>query len=177
MPPKKASQQRPRTTKSKTATPHHKGISRIDSTRAVGWFVRVSWHGQHIRKFFSDGVNGGKRKALQAAIAYRDATEKALGKPRTDRNITGITRRSNTGYTGIRKILKDGQPAYDVSWSPRPGVLQRTSISIVKHGAERALALARKLRAQKEREIYGVRRAVERKLVRTTVTPKRKRRK
>lgn len=177
MPPKKTSSQQRRTSTSKRAAPHYKGISRIDSTRAVGWFVRVSWHGQHIRKFFSDGVNGGKRKALQAAIDYRNVTEKALGKPRTDRNITGITRRSNTGYTGIRKILKDGQPAYDVSWSPRPGVLQRTSISIVKHGAERALTLARKLRAEKEREIYGVKRAVERKLVRTTVTPKRKRRK
>ncbi len=177
MPPKKTSARQRRTSASKAAAPHYKGISRIDSARAVGWFVRVSWHGQHMRKFFSDGVNGGKRKALKAAIDYRNVTEKALGKPRTDRNITGITRRSNTGYTGIRKILKDGQPAYDVSWSPRPGVLQRTSISIVKHGAARALTLARKLRAEKEREIYGVRRAVERKLVRTTVTPKRKRRK
>ncbi len=161
----------------KRAAPHYKGISRIDSTRAVGWFVRVSWHGQHVRKFFSDGVNGGKRKALTAAIAYRNATEKSLGKPRTDRNITGVTRRSNTGLTGIRKIMKDGQPAFDISWSPRPGVLQRTSISIAKYGATRALALAKKLRSDKEREIYGTQRPIDRKLVRITVAPKRKRRK
>ena len=155
---------------------HYKGISRIDSSRAIGWFVRVSWHGEHVRKFFSDGVNGGKRKALEAALEFRDRTEKQLGKPRTDRNITGIARRSNTGLTGIRKILKDGQPAYDVSWSPEPGRLQRTSISIVKYGAAKALAMAKKLRADKEREIYGTPRQIQRKLVRTTVTPKRKRR-
>ncbi len=177
MPRGKTEKKPSRKTAVKRAAPHYKGISRIDSTRAVGWFVRVSWHGEHIRKFFSDGVNGGKRKALQAAIEYRNATEKALGKPRTDRNVTGVTRRSNTGHTGIRKIVKDGQPSYDISWSPRPGVLQRTSISIAKHGATRALALAKKLRAEKEREIYGTAKAIERKLIRIKVAPKRKRRK
>ncbi len=163
--------------KTRRAAAHYKGISRLDSPRAVGWFVRVSWHGKHIRKFFSDGVNGGKRKALAAALAYRDATEKTLGKPRTERNITGITRRSNTGLIGIRKILKDGQPAYDVSWSPRPGVLQRTSISITRHGAERALKMAKRLRADKEREIYGTARTIKRKLVKAKPAPKRKPRK
>lgn len=181
MPSAKTSRAPARKTASKSSTsrakPHYKGISRLDSARAVGWFVRVSWHGEHVRKFFSDGVNGGKRKALQAALAFRDRTEKTLGKPRTDRNITGIARRSNTGLTGIRKIMKDGQPSYDVSWSPEPGRLQRTSISITKHGNARALAMAKKLRADKERQIYGIKRQVERKLVRSTVTPKRKRRK
>jgi hypothetical protein len=177
MPPTRTKTKASRKTAAKPTAPHYKGISRIDSTRAVGWFVRVSWHGQHVRKFFSDGVNGGKRKALLAAIEYRNTTEKTLGKPRTDRNITGVTRRSNTGLTGIRKIIKDGQPSYDISWSPRPGVLQRTSISIVKHGAARALAMAKKLRSEKEREIYGTQRAIYRKLVRINVAPNRKRRK
>ena len=78
MPPKKTSARQRRTSASKAAAPHYKGISRIDSARAVGWFVRVSWHGEHVRKFFSDGVNGGKRKALEAALEFRDRTEKQL---------------------------------------------------------------------------------------------------
>ena len=44
------------------------GISRIDSTRAVGWYVRIYYGVDDTHsKFFSDGKYGGKEKALQKA--------------------------------------------------------------------------------------------------------------
>ena len=61
----------------KTVRP--RGISRIDqdSTRTHGWFVRVgyaadkkgTYRARHT-KYFGDASNGGKKKALEAAIKF-----------------------------------------------------------------------------------------------------------
>ncbi len=50
-----------------------KYISRIDTPSTHGWYVRVPCAGRIIEpKLFSDGVWGGKRKAMAAATAHRD---------------------------------------------------------------------------------------------------------
>lgn len=49
-----------------------KFISRIDSGSTHGWFVRTYKGGKVLEpKLFSDLKNGGKRKAQEAAKAYR----------------------------------------------------------------------------------------------------------
>lgn len=53
-----------------------KGISRIDQDerRTHGWYVRVRLRsGRYASKLFSDKSHGSKKKALDAAAAYRDA--------------------------------------------------------------------------------------------------------
>ena len=53
-----------------------KGISRIDQDerRTHGWYVRVRLRsGRYASKLFSDKMHGSKKKALDAAVAYRDA--------------------------------------------------------------------------------------------------------
>lgn len=53
-----------------------KGISRIDQDerRTHGWYVRVRLRsGRYASKLFSDKMHGSKKKALDAAAAYRDA--------------------------------------------------------------------------------------------------------
>lgn len=136
---------RPKTTK-------HKGITRIDhpTKRTFGYFVRVTWNKQRRSKFFSDSVYGDRLAALAAAIEWRNATERELGKPRTERQVIGVARTS-TGIVGVRRTIKDGREVYEATW--RDGNrIRRTSYSIAKHGERRALALARRAREKYERQ-------------------------
>lgn len=154
----------------KSRSARYKGISRIDQPEkhTHGWYVRVRYAGNHVAKFFPDKLNGGQRKALAAAVVFRDATEKTMGKPRTERYVVGRSRRSRKATVGVRKVIKSvrsasgeikGSPVYEVTWSPAPNVVQRTSVSIRKYGDREAYRRACEIRARKERELYGVRRA------------------
>lgn len=136
---------RPKTTK-------HKGVTRIDhpAKRTFGYFVRVTWNKQRKSKFFSDSVYGDRLAALDAALQWRNDAERELGKPRTERQVIGVSRTS-TGIVGVRRTVKDGREVYEATW--RDGNrIRRTSYSIAKHGERRALALARRAREKFERQ-------------------------
>lgn len=131
----------------------HKNITRIDhpSKRTHGYFVRIQWKGERRMKFFSDGVYGDRLAALDEALAWRNATEAELGKPRTDRVVVGSVR-SSTGVPGVR-LRKDGNTSYyEATWVTTVGKQGRTRFSIEKHGAKKALQLARRVRQMRERE-------------------------
>ncbi len=135
---------RPKTTK-------HKGITRIDhpAKRTFGYFVRVTWNKQRRSKFFSDSVYGDRLAALSVALEWRNEAERELGKPRTERQVIGVSRTS-TGIVGVRRTVKDGREVYEATW--RDGNrIRRTSYSIAKHGERRALALARRAREKFEK--------------------------
>jgi hypothetical protein len=135
---------RPKTTK-------HKGITRIDhpAKRTFGYFVRVTWNKQRRSKFFSDSVYGDRLAALSVALEWRNEAERELGKPRTERQVIGVSRTS-TGIVGVRRTLKDGRDVYEATW--RDGNrIRRTSYSIAKHGERRALSLARRAREKYEK--------------------------
>lgn len=57
-------------------------IARIDSNHTHCWWVRIGQDAKrkmpNIKKVFSDGVYGGKHKALQAAIRFRDRSLRQL---------------------------------------------------------------------------------------------------
>lgn len=150
------------------ATSGYKSISRIDSKKAKGWYVRVKFNRQNHTKFFSDGVHGEKSVALEAAIQWRNEKERELGKPRTDRIVIASFPGNNTGYSGVLRTKKwtgardkNGNPlpkytdVYAVTWSPEPGVARRTSFSVSKYGEEGARNQAIELRKRMERKIYG----------------------
>lgn len=136
---------RPKTTK-------HKGITRIDhpAKRTFGYFVRVTWNKQRRSKFFSDSVYGDRLAALSAALEWRNEAERELGKPRTERQVIGVSRTS-TGIVGVRRTVKDGREVYEATWRDGDRI-RRTSYSIAKHGERRALALARRAREKYERQ-------------------------
>jgi hypothetical protein len=145
---------------------HHKSISRVDHApkRMHGWLVRVQFRGEQRSKFFGDKRHGGKQEALDAALAFRDQAEQQLGKPRTDRVVVGVSSRCTTGVQGVHRIIKTEQtasggvsirPVYEVTWSPAPGVIKRTSVAITKHGEQEALRRATEIRQQKEAEVLG----------------------
>lgn len=139
-------------------TTRYKGVTRIDhpAKRTFGYFVRVTWNKVTHSKFFSDKVYGDRLAALAAAVEWRDATEKAIGKPRSERQVIGAPRTSS-GIVGVRRIVKEGREVYEATWREGNRV-RRTSYSIAKHGERKARALARQAREQRE----SVRRAMPR---------------
>jgi hypothetical protein len=145
----------------------YKGISRIDHVEkhTHGWYVRVCFDRKMHSKFFSDASNGGKEKALKKAVKYRNDLEKQLGKPRTDRIVVVSNSRNTTGVIGVQRTVKvppksknpddPSGAVYEVTWSPEPNVLRKTSFSIEKYGEEGAFRKAVELRQQMEKKVYG----------------------
>jgi len=143
---------------------HHKSISRIDQPEKNnhGWYVRVHFQGRQVAKFFADQKHGGKKKALAKALEFRDRTEKGLGKPRSERPV--FVPRKKRGVVGVRETVyrtrsAEGEvrtsPVFEVTWSPKPGVVGRTSVSIRKWGRREAYRRAKDIRREKERKFYG----------------------
>jgi hypothetical protein len=129
----------------------HKDIARLDqaSKRTYGWYVRVQFNGKIHAKLFSDLKHGGRAASLLAAIAWRDSTEKEIGKPRTDRNI--VTRsNTNAGVVGVR--FNEKLNRYEVSWVTLRGKQGKTTVSILRHGKEKAFKIACERRKEKDAE-------------------------
>lgn len=131
----------------------HKNITRVDhdTSRTHGYSVRIQWKGARRAKFFSDGAYGDRLGALSAAIDWRDKTEQELGKPRTERQVLGITY-SPSGTRGIRRLREGHTEYYQATWATSAGKQRRTRYSIAKHGEKKALQLAVRARTRGERE-------------------------
>lgn len=144
----------------------YKGICRVDQAKkgTHGWYVRVTFNGMRRVKFYSDEAHGGREKALEKAVGYRDQAEKELGKPRTDRLVIARNPRNRSGIMGVQRKTKitdtpNGRRVtdnvYEVAWSPSPGRLCKTWVSIDEYGEEAAFRKACAIRREKEREMYG----------------------
>jgi hypothetical protein len=144
----------------------HKGISRIDQEKRKthGWYVRVGFNGKTKVKFFSDAAHGGKERALEQAVRFRDEAEKELSKPRTDRLVIAHNPRNRSGVMGVQRktrVVKTEKGerltnnVYEVTWSPEPGRLRRAWVSIDEYGEEAAFRKACAIRREKEKEMYG----------------------
>ena len=142
----------------------YKSITRIDRPERghLAWYVRVSFQGRLISKHFADRKHGGKRKALKAAITFRNQTEKELGKPRTDRMVVRCSPSNKSGVIGVRRTTKrsratqENRPTgnfFEVTWAQTPGQIKRAAFSIDRYGEEEAFRRACKLRERKLRQI------------------------
>jgi hypothetical protein len=129
----------------------HKDVARIDQEdkRTHGWYVRVRFQGTTHSKFFSDGKCGGRYSSLLAALTWRDATEKKIGKIRTDKHLVTVSN-TTTGVVGVR--FNEKLNRYEVSWVNRLGKQGKTSVSVNKNGKERAFQIACEIRKAKEAE-------------------------
>jgi hypothetical protein len=79
------------------------GITRVDHepSRTHAWRVTIQRQGKIHVGHFSDGVHGGKQKALAAAKAFRDAIV-ARHPPLSRKDYCSILRRNNrSGYAGV----------------------------------------------------------------------------
>ena len=134
-------------------TVKHKNITRVDheASRTHGYNVRVQWQGERRSKFFSDRLYGDRLGALAAALDWRNAVERELNKPRTERQVVGIVY-SSSGIPGVRRIREGQTEYYEATWGTTAGKQARTKYSIARHGEERALQLASRARARGEKQ-------------------------
>lgn len=115
-------------------------ISRIEQERdnggnTYGWYVRVQRDQKRISKLFSDGVHGGKEKALEKAKTYRDEVldewERYCG-PKSSKPIQ--YKKSNVGYPGLtltEKKERNGPAKYfNVNYTDEDGNRRSKSVYI-----------------------------------------------
>ena len=131
----------------------HKNLTRFDHPKknTFGYFVRIQWKGEKHHKYFSDGLHGDRLGALTAALEWRDATERRLDKPHTDRQVIGFSSRNKSGVVGVRRMIKEGRDVYEATWMDAEGRVGRTSFSVARHGEKRAFRLAVRARQQHEK--------------------------
>jgi hypothetical protein len=150
----------------------YKNVSRIDSEKKNmhGWYVRIFHNGKSHAKFFNDNKSGGTEEALVDAVEYRNQLEIELGKPRTERYfVNSLHPNNNTGVPGVnRRTVKQKKrgkwyswDVYEVTWTPQPNKLARTTVSIKKYGEEEAFRRACAIREQKMAELYRASRKPE----------------
>jgi len=133
--------------------PKVKGVTRIDDPggHGVGWYARVTFRRKTSSKYFADASHKGTMAAFAKAVAWRNAREKELGKPRTNRIFSANRSKGRTGVPGVYQ----SKQSVVVAWSPAAGELHREFVSIKKYGRKEALRLAIEKRLRAERRLYG----------------------
>jgi hypothetical protein len=147
----------------------NRNISRIDigsgkgDKQTHGYQVRLTRRGKSISKFFSDRKLGGKKKALEAARAFRDEQEAKLKPLSRLERAERLTKRNQSGVPGVwfqEKRVRRGDGIYfykvaKATWCPEPGRRCTVSFSCNKHGDDKAWDLAVKARKKGLKEIKG----------------------
>jgi hypothetical protein len=132
------------------------GITRVDHerSRTHAWRVTIQRQGKIHVGHFSDGVFGGRQKALAAAKKYRDSLL-AKYPPLTRKAYCSILRRNNrSGLAGVsfhsEVIETERGPVERRFWIARlplqPWRTKLVKFSVAKYGAEEAFRRAVKAR-------------------------------
>lgn len=132
------------------------GITRVDHepSRTHAWRVTIQRQGKVHVGHFSDGVYGGKNKALAAAKGFRDKLV-ASHPPLSRKDYCSILRRNNrSGYAGVsyhaELVPTDKGPVERRFWIARcpmePWRSKLLKFSVAKYGAEGAFRRAVKAR-------------------------------
>lgn len=144
---------------------HH--ISRIDNEarRTHAWQVRVQRGNRILTKSFSDGLYGGKRKALRAAVEYRDQVIEQIPSFEHQLWLRNRLRRNNSsGIAGVsRHDLVDPRDNarrvfWLASWIDEHGVSRKRKFSILLYGEDRAKQLAIDEREHQLRRVCALKR-------------------
>jgi hypothetical protein len=129
-----------------------RNIRRVDHDlkRDHGWVVTLQRKGAIITKRFSDGIYGGKREALKAAVEYRDSFL-TRDKP-FEHQIWIRTRPRKNNKSGIPGVLRyeitDKRNPENVrihwiaAWTDEYGATRQRKFSVARYGEEEAKLLA-----------------------------------
>ena len=120
---------------------HH--VYRIDeqASHSHRWLVQVRHRGRVVKRYFSDGVYGGKRKALVAALRFRKVVLKAVNRKGYGLWLRTRKHRDNTsGITGVgRYVLRDRsgsrlvlRPFWQAFWADETGKRRARKFSVPK---------------------------------------------
>jgi hypothetical protein len=140
-----------------------RNIIRIDHepSRTHAWRVTLQRWNNIIVKTFSDAMHGGKRKALKAAVEYRNELLRQYSPLGHEVWVRTRLRRNNTsGIVGVARYDKIANPntgrreifwlAY---WANEHGAKRQRKFSIFRYGERQAKHLAI---AERERQLNRV---------------------
>lgn len=130
----------------------YRNITRIDNDLGGdhAWVVTLRRKGTSVVKRFSDGVYGGKQKALKAAVKYRDSFL-ARDNPFEQQiwTRTRIRKNNTSGIPGVgRYEVMDNPNSGSVrafwldSWIDEHGASRKRKFSVARYGEEEARLLA-----------------------------------
>ncbi len=145
-----------------------KNIRRIDNdvNSTYAWLVQVQRGDRTTIKMFSDGVHGGKRKAMQAAIAYRDQFLADTDHFKYQMWLRTILRRNNSsGIPGVARYISTDPKTGNswafwlASWIDEHGISRKRKFSVLRYGERTAKKLAMTEREQKLHEACSVKSA------------------
>jgi hypothetical protein len=129
-----------------------RNIRRVDHDpkRDHGWVVTLQRKGESIVKQFSDGIYGGKRESLKAAVQYRDDLL-AQDEP-FDHQIwirTRLRKNNRSGIPGVHRYeVIDNRDTENVrvywiaAWTNEHGVTRQRKFSVARYGESEAKRLA-----------------------------------
>jgi hypothetical protein len=133
----------------------YRNIRRDEHGRSHGWQVSFTRRGQAVGgRFFADLKWGGRARALQSALEYRDRQLLTLYPPV---RIRRFAPRNKTGVVGVllerRRAWGRVRWRYRASWPDGSGGDVRRSFEVSKYGKRRALELAAKARREGVEEL------------------------
>ena len=148
-------------------------ICRVDNagSRTHGWQVTLQRQRRAVAKMFSDGVWGGKRKALAAARAWRDERIQPLAQYEKELWQRNVLRRNNrSGIVGVARYER--KPAasakagtktafWMASWIDEHGVYRHRKFSVKRWGERNAKQMAIQVREQQVRRAVAARTSVQ----------------
>lgn len=133
-----------------------------------GWWVRVMRNNETFSRFFNDNKYGGKDKALEKAMKYRDKILEEKQGLVGSGYYSSKSQRNKSGIVGVHKTknktIKKGKPyTYDfwvAHWVDPNGKKVSRMFSISKYGEAEALRLALKTREDAIATLSGIKQPI-----------------
>ena len=143
---------------------HLPNIRRIDDvTRSThAWLVQVQRKNRIAIKMFSDGIFGGKGKALSAALRYRDTLIIAVSPAAHNLWHRTIVRRNNTsGIPGVGFYKRaNGAERWVAYWEDENGIRRSRTFSVSIYGNRKAKKLAVAERQRQLQRLFGIKSSI-----------------
>jgi hypothetical protein len=140
-----------------------RNITRRDqeSNRTHAWLVTLQRRNTIVNRMFTDAVYGGKRKALKAAIEYRDAMIQKESPYQHEMWVrTRIRKNNRSGIVGVARYERPAnlttghRPGFWVaSWVDENGASRKRKFAVSIHGERQAKRLAV---AERDRQLKRV---------------------
>jgi hypothetical protein len=126
------------------------------------WLFYISRKKERVHKYFTDVVYGGQKKALQAALLYREKYLKTFAIDDYTVWRRNIKRRRNTsGIVGVGRYgirAKSGRllMVWQATWTNADNKKKARSFSVSLYGEEKAKELACKVRDEGMKEVERI---------------------
>lgn len=148
-----------------------KNISRIDNDGKSNhaWFVTVQRKGEVIKKMFSDVALGGKKRALNAAIEFRNKVLADISEYECHIHMRSILRKNNTSgipgvgrYETIQNVKTGRRVTYWMAfWDDENGKRGGRKFNVARYGEEEAKKMAVLLREEMIKKVCAAKCASE----------------